>query len=133
MRLAYKYSPKNATRIVYMILVCIGILLTIGRWYSVFNDNYVLFSKEIQVHISNLSLSMVVYLGIGYVWLLMGQKFNIVGILGIFLIIANLVCETLMGFMNTLDIIDFIYGVIGIGIAFIFLFFSDKYGFTKIK
>lgn len=116
-----------------MILVCIGILLTIGRWYSVFNDNFVLFSKEIQAHISNLSLSMIVYLGIGYAWLLMGQKFNIVGILGIFLIIANLVCETLMGFMNTPDIIDFIYGVIGIGIAFIFLFFSNKYGFTKIK
>lgn len=133
MKLVYRYNPKKITRIVYMILICIGILLTIGRWYSVFNSNFVLFSEEIQAHISNLSLSMIVYLGIGYTWLLMGQKFKIVGILGVFLIIANLICETLMEFMNTPDIIDFVYGVLGIGIAFIFLFFSNKYGFTKIK
>lgn len=133
MKLDYEYKPKMVTKIMYMILICIGILLTIGRWYSVFDSNFVLFSKEIQSHISNLSLSMIVYLGIGYAWLLMGQKFSIVGILGAVLIIANLVCETLMGFMNTPDIIDFVYGAIGIGIAFIFLFCCNKYGLTKIK
>lgn len=133
MKIFYKYEPKTITKIIYIMLICIGLLLTIGRWYSVVNNDFVLFSKEIQSHISNLSLSMIVYLGIGYTWLLMGQKFRIVVVLGIFLIVANLVCETLILFLNTPDIIDFVYGVIGIGIAFIFLFFCNKYGFKKIK
>lgn len=131
MKITYKYSPKKLTRIIYMILLFVGIMLTIGRWYSAFNNNFVLFSEEIQLHISNLSLSMIVYLGIGYSWLLMGQKFHIVGILGIFLLIANLICETFMGFINTPDIVDFVYGLVGIGIAFVFLFVSDKKGLIK--
>lgn len=133
MKLVYKYKPKMITRIVYMILIVIGVLLTMGRWYSVIDHNFILFSKDIHSHISNLSLSMIAYLGIGYMWLLMGQKFRTVGILGVFFIIANLVCETLMGFMNTTDIIDFLYGVVGVGIAFIFLFVSNKNGFIKNK
>lgn len=131
MKLIYKYKPKMITRIVYMILIGIGIFLTMGRWYSVVDQDFVLFSKDIHSHISNLSLSMIAYLGIGYMWLLMGQKFRTVGSLGLFLIIANLVCETLMGFMNTTDIIDFLYGVVGVGIAFIFLFVSNKNGLIK--
>jgi hypothetical protein len=59
-------------------------------------------------------------------------KFRIIVILGIFLTIANYVCETFMGFMNTPDIIDVIYGIIGIAIAFVFLFIANKYGLMKI-
>lgn len=133
MKIKYKYNPKKLTYTIYMFIILSGILLTIGRWYSVLNSDFVLFNEEIQSHISNLSLSMIVYIGIGYTWLLMGHKFFTIGILGVFLIIANLICETFMVFLNTPDMIDFIYGVIGIGIAFIFLFISHKYGFVETK
>lgn len=38
-----------------------------------------------------------------------------------------------MGFMNTTDILDAIYGTIGTVIAFIFLFFTSKYGLIPIS
>ena len=127
-KLIYKYSLKKSIQIVFLVLISIGILLTIGRWYSAFNNEFVLFTDEINLHISNLSLSMIVYLGIGYSWILSGVKFRNVIFLGVFLIIANFICETLMGFMNTPDIIDAIYGTIGIVIAFVFLYIANRYG-----
>ena len=50
--------------------------------------------------------------------------------LAIFLIAGNFVYETFIGFMNVIDIIDAIYGVIGIAISFIYLFITKKYGLT---
>ncbi|MCL2721416.1 MAG: hypothetical protein FWD47_08775 [Treponema sp.] len=131
MKIIYKYSPKNLTIISFRILICIGMLLTIIRWVSVFNNNILVFTKEINSHISNLSLSMILYLGIGYLWLLFGVKFSVIIILGTLLIIANIICETLLGFINTPDIVDAIYGIIGITIAFIFLFLTKKYGLIQ--
>lgn len=103
-------------------------LLTIGRWYSVINSDFVIFNYEIHSHISNLSLSMIAYLGIGYSWLLNGTKFRSIGFLGVLFVFANIICETLMGFMNTTDIIDAVYGTVGVAISFVFLLFTHKYG-----
>lgn len=124
----YKYSPQKPVTIGFIALYCMGLLLTAGRWYSVINSDFVVFHAEIQSHISNFSLSMLVYLFIGYMWLLFGVKFRIIVNLGVIMIIANFVCETLMGFMNTPDIIDAVYGTIGIAVTFVFLFVAQKYG-----
>ena len=131
MKTGYKYSPKKPTIIVYMILICIGLLLTIGRWVSVFNNDFVIFNDEINSHISNLSLSLLIYLTVGYLLLLLGVRFQIIIILGVFLIVANLISETFIGFMNTPDIIDAIYGIIGISVAFLFLFVTNKFGLIQ--
>jgi hypothetical protein len=48
------------------------------------------------------------------------------------IIASNLICETVMGFMNTTDIVDAIYGTIGTAIAFSFLYFTSKYGLIPI-
>lgn len=128
MKITYKYSAAKPFSIGYTSLVCICILLTIGRWLSVFVNDFVIINSEIHSHISNLSLSLLVYLGIGYSWLLSGIKFRYVVILGLVMIAANFVCETLMGFMNTADIMDAIYGTMGIAIVFVFLVFTTKYG-----
>ena len=126
MKITAKYSPKKTFTIGFKILLCIGILLAIGRWFSIFNNGFVIINAEIHSHVSNLSLSMIVYLGIGYSWLLSGVKFRFIVILGVFLITSNFICETLMGFMNTTDIIDAVYGTIGIAIVFVFLFVTNK-------
>ena len=131
MKLIYKNNPKKITIIGYTILIIIGILLTIVRWVSIFNNDIVIINAEINSHISNFSLSLILYLGIGYSWLLFGVKFYKIIFLGLFLIIANLVCEIFMGFINTPDIIDAIYGIIGIIITFIFLIIVNKYGIIK--
>ncbi|MDL2301582.1 hypothetical protein LJC58_04415 [Lachnospiraceae bacterium OttesenSCG-928-D06] len=115
--------PKPYT-IIYTILIFIGFLLTVGRWYSVFNPDFVLFNAEIHSHISNLSLSMIFYLGLGYSWLQNGVKFRLICGLGVFVVLANVICETLMGFMNTADIMDAVYGAVGTAMAFVFLLFA---------
>lgn len=120
-------------KILLMVLLCIGMILTIVRWVSAFNDNIIVINSEINSHISNLSLSMILYLGIGYSWLINGMKFRYIVILGVILSAGNLLCETLMGFMNTTDIVDAIYGIIGISVSFVYLFVLNNYGLLKAK
>ena len=126
--ITYKYSPKKYVNMGAVALYCVGLLLTVGRWWSAINNDFVVFNAETYSHMSNFSLSMLVYLSIGYMWLLFGVKFRFIVVLGAFLIIANFACEILMGFMNTPDIIDAIYGTVGIVVIFVFLFFTNKYG-----
>lgn len=131
--MTYQYKAKKPFLILFVALMGIGVLLTLGRWYSVFNNNFVVINAEIHSHISNLSLSMIAYVGIGYSWLLSGTRFRFVTILGALLIAGNFVCETLMGFMNTTDIIDAVYGTAGVLAAYAYLFFTHKYGLEKIQ
>ena len=126
--MATKYTVKKPFIVVYFILILLGFLLTIGRWYSVVDIDFVVINGVIHSHISNFSLSLIVYLGIGYSWLIYGTKFKYTMLLGVFLIIGNFVCETLMGFMNTTDIVDAIYGTASVLIAFVFLLATYKCG-----
>lgn len=129
--MTYKYSTKKPFLIVYLAIILLCILLTLGRWYSVFNHDFVVIHAEVHSHISNLCLSMIAYVGIGYSWLLSGIKFRFIIALGVILIAGNFFCETLMGFMNTTDIIDAIYGTFGILAAYVYLFFTNKYGLVE--
>lgn len=133
MNINYKFKPKKITNILYYSLILLGALLTIIRWISAFNSHIVVINEEINSHISNLSLSLIVYLAFGFTWTLQGIKFKRVALLGIIIIIANIICETVMGFMNTPDIADAVYGVIGTVIAFCFLSVSQKYGLNDIQ
>ncbi len=76
---------------------------------------------------------MIVYLGIGFSWLLSVVKFRFIVILGVVLIAGNFVCEMLMGFMNTTDLSDAIYEIIGVAIAFVYLFITSKYGLILVN
>lgn len=133
MKITYKYNFKKRFSIGYSILIGIGFLLTIGRWFSIFNSKFIMISEVFHYSVSNLSLSLIFYLAIGHFWLTFGEKFYRIVILGIFIIASNFICETIMGFMNTPDIVDAIYGTIGTAIAFAFLYFTSKYGLIPTK
>ncbi|WP_413538871.1 hypothetical protein [Enterococcus malodoratus] len=133
MNIEAKYTLKKASWICYFLLLFIGFLLTIGRWLSVPIPDFVVINPEIHSHISNLSLSLIFYLGIGNTWLVTGVKFRSILILGVLLLFGNFVCETLMGFMNTADIMDAIYGTAGTIIGFTYLFFTYKYGLVPVR
>lgn len=129
--MTYKYRAKKPFAVIYVILICIGVLLTLGRWLSVFNQEFVVISSSVHSHISNFSLSMIAYLGIGYSWLLFGKKLSLISMVGVLFIVGNFICETLMGFMNTTDIIDAVYGTAGVMAAYVYLFFTCRYGLIK--
>ena len=128
MKTKCKFTAKRPFFIGYIMLCCICLLLTLGRWYSIFDADFVVITWEIHSHLSNLVLSMLFYLAAGYAWLLIGVKFHIVAFLGVFIIVSNFICETIMGFMNTPDIMDAIYGAVGTIIVFLFLWLTSKYG-----
>lgn len=123
-----KSRPKKTTNIVFMILICLLLVLAIIKWGDAFNINFIVVNKEIHSHISNFILSMLIYLNIGFICLIWGIKFKIISTLGLSIIVSNFICETVMGFMNTVDIIDAIYGTVGVSISFIFLYITKRYG-----
>lgn len=124
---------KKSYRITQLLLVCFGLVLTLIRWLNVFNSNFVVINPEITSHISNFSLSLLAYLAIGSSWLTFGVKLSIVAILGVFMIVANFICETLMGFINTVDIVDAMYGTVGIILVFIYLYCLNRNGLILIN
>lgn len=133
MKAEAKYTLKKKFTVSYYILLAIGLLLTIGRWLSVPFPDFVVIHTEFHSHISNLALSMIFYLAIGSTWLLSGMKFRYIALLGGVIIAGNLICETLMGFMNTPDILDAAYGIIGMLIGFCYLLLTYKCGLIPIE
>ncbi|WP_082029311.1 hypothetical protein [Beduini massiliensis] len=125
-------KPKKSTKVVFNSLVLIATMLSIIRWASVLNSNIVVINTEINSHITNFSLSLVFYLGVGFTWMLQKISFKKIILLGLLIVIANILCETIMGFMNTTDIIDAIYGIVGTLISFCFLLVVNKYGLESI-
>jgi hypothetical protein len=130
--LKIKYKMKKSYGIVQVLLLCFGVVLTLIRWLNVFNSNFVVINSEITSHISNFSLSLLAYLAIGSSWLTSGVKLRSVAVLGVFMIVANFICETLMSFINTVDIVDAIYGAIGIMLVFIFFYCVNSNGLIQI-
>ncbi len=127
------YKMKKSYMIVQLLLVCFGFVLTIIRWLNVINSNFLVINTEITSHITNFSLSLLAYLVIGSLWLTSAVRFRFVIVLGSFMIVANLICETLLGFINTVDIVDAIYGTVGIILAFIYFYCVNGNGLIEIN
>mgnify|MGYP000930994717 CR=1 FL=1 len=127
------YKMKKSYIIVQLLLVCFGFVLTLIRWLNVFNSNFFVISTEITSHITNFSLSLLAYLVIGSLWLTSGVKFRFIVVSGAFMIVANLICEILLSIINTVDIMDAIYGTVGIILVFIYFHCVNSNGLIQIK
>ena len=131
-KIDYKFKATKLFTFVYLLLFLFAMFLTIGRWASQYTD-FLIINSEINSHISNFSLSLLAYLGIGYTWLLTGIKFNRILLLGIVFILGNIYCETLMTFLNTPDIIDAYFGTAGTLLAFAYLLAVKVWGLIPIE
>jgi hypothetical protein len=127
----YKYLPKLWAAITYLLLVLGALFLFMGRTVktikldglrSTFHDFY--------FHVSNFSISMLIYLTLGYVWLLIGLRIRAVILAGIVIILINFIYELFIPLLNTPDIVDAYYGLAGVVLSFLFLFFTYRYGLT---
>ena len=130
-KISLKNNPKKVTTISYIALICASALLAICKWYGDISGNIIL-PEILNSHITNFSISLILCLIIGYIGLLYGTRFRNIILLGLIIIIANFLCETLMAFMNTVDILDAVSGAIGVAFAIIYLFIAKKYGFIEL-
>ena len=129
MNIERKPKPITTISVVFIFLLCF--ILGIIRWINIFNENVFVITKEINSHITNFTISLMLCILIGYLLLCYRKKYWIIVIVGLVLISINLIYETILPFINTVDLIDAVYGVVGVIISLIYLLFINKKGFDN--
>ena len=124
-------KSKNITTITLVMVFTVCFILGIIRWMNIFNENVFVITKEINSHITNFNISLMLCTLIGYLLLCYRKKYWIIVIVGLVLISINLIYETIFPFINTVDLIDAVYGVVGVIISLIYLLFINKKGFDN--
>lgn len=122
------------TTLVFLLLLGTCLFLLIGR-----NDpdlqsmaiSTVL--PEYHTHISNFSLSYLIFAGIGYMWLMLAVPFRIVLLLGAAVLLANWVYELFIPVLNVPDTVDAWYGTAGTVVGLVVLLLIKRYGLRLIK
>ncbi|MDN3724964.1 hypothetical protein QRD02_11260 [Aequorivita sp. SDUM287046] len=124
-----KYLPKAITSLSFLIFLLAIFFLFQGRKHEYFRiANIDAYLPDFYTHISNFSISCLLYAGIGYFWLMAGLRFKYIIGLGIAVLASNFIYEMFIGILNTPDIIDAYYGAVGTAFAFLFLLITWKYG-----
>ena len=124
-------KPKTIATISVVFIFLLCFILGIIRWINIFNENVFVITKEINSHITNFNISLMLCTLIGYLLLCYRKKYWIIVIVGLVLISINLIYETIFPFINTVDLIDAVYGVVGVIISLIYLIFINKKGFDN--
>ena len=124
-------KSKNITTITLVMVFTVCFILGIIRWINIFNENVFVITKEINLHITNFTISLMLCTLIGYLLLCYRKKYWAIIIIGLILISTNLIYETILPFINTIDLIDAVYGILGVIISLIYLLFIDKKGFDN--
>lgn len=118
----------------YHLLILVCVVLIIGYLFEFIRIGFIVrLYPDFYYHVSNLCISIIFYAGIGLAWITSGVKFRYIVLLGGMMIGANVVCETVMSFMNTTDFTDAVYGVIGVVIGFVYLAMIYKNGLTPLE
>ena len=122
-----KTKISTTISVVSIFLFCF--VLGIIRWINIFNENVFVITKKINSHITNFTISLMICTLIGYLVLCYKKKYSTTIKIGLVIIIMNLIYETILPLINTIDFIDAIYGIIGVIISLLYLYFIDKKGF----
>lgn len=128
-----KLKPKIFTTISFVTLFLFCLILVVIRWLNIFNENILVVNEIVNSHITNFTLSVMLCVLIGYLLLVAGKKYISNIIVGVLLVLANYIYEAFLPVLNTTDIVDAVYGFIGVLISLIYLYFISKYGFEVDK
>ena len=124
-------KQKSFTTTSLLSIFALCFLLVIIRWINIFNEDVYVISVAINSHITNFTLSLMMCTLIGYLLLLAGKKYVYTIMVGIPLIVLNFIYEIFLPVLNTTDIIDALYGLVGVIISLVYLYFIDRYGFIR--
>ena len=128
-----KLETKLSTSISLVSIFIFCFILVLIRWINIFNSYIFVINETINSHITNFTLSVLLCVLIGYLLQLFGKKYNSNIIVGMVIILSNFIYEIFLPILNTTDIVDAVYGLVGTIISLIYLYIISKYGFKTNK
>jgi len=132
-RLVFRFRVSRPWTVGFLFLNLTGLFFIAGYWLENHGIPFVFHHLPgLRSHLSNFVISLLWYLLAGFILLRAGVRFRVVAAVGAVLALANVVCETVMGFMNTTDWLDALSGIIGTLVSFFYLLFLSRHGLVAV-
>lgn len=123
-----KFDFKKKYLIIYLCLIVFDAFLMLCRWLGHIVPNVRLLPNFLLDHITNFALCMLLLLVFGITVLSFGGKLRSITAAALIMSVLNIVYECFLPILNTPDIPDAVFGVIGVAVAYVFLIMLRKNG-----
>ena len=123
-----KFDFKKKYLIIYLCLIVFDAFLMLCRWLGHIVPNVRLLPDFLLDHITNFALCMQLLLIFGITVLSFGGKLRSITAAALIMSVLNIVYECFLPILNTPDIPDAVFGVIGVAVAYVFLIILRKNG-----
>ena len=123
-----KFDFKKKYLIIYLCLIVFDAFLMLCRWLGHIVPNVRLLPDFLLAHITNFALCMLLLLIFGITVLSFGGKLRSITAAALVMSVLNIVYECFLPILNTPDIPDAVFGVIGVAVAYVFLIMLRKNG-----
>lgn len=123
-----KFDFKKKYLIIYLCLIVFDAFLMLCRWLGYIVPNVRLLPDFLLDHITNFALCMLLLLIFGITVLSFGGKLRSITAAALIMSVLNIVYECFLPILNTPDIPDAVFGVIGVAVAYVFLIMLRKNG-----
>lgn len=123
-----KFDFERKYLIIYLCLIVFDTFLMLCRWLEHIVPNVRLLPDFLLDHINNFALCMLLMLIFGITVLSFGGKFRGITAAALVMSVLNIGYECFIPIWNTPDILDAVFGVIGVAIAYVFLILLRKNG-----
>lgn len=127
-RAVSKFDFKKKYLIIYLCLIVFDAFLMLCRWLGHIVPNVRLLPDFLLDHITNFALCMLLLLIFGITVLSFGGKLRSITAAALIMSVLNIVYECFLPILNTPDIPDAVFGVIGVAVAYVFLIILRKNG-----
>ena len=123
-----KFDFKKKYLIIYLCLIVFDAFLMLCRWLGHIVPDVRLLPDFLLDHITNFALCMLLLLIFGITVLSFGEKLRSITAAALIMSVLNIVYECFLPILNTPDIPDAVFGVIGVAVAYVFLIILRKNG-----
>lgn len=123
-----KFDFKKKYLIIYLCLIVFDAFLMLCRWLGHIVPNVRLLPDFLLDHITNFALCMLLLLIFGITVLSFDGKLRSITAAALIMSVLNIVYECFLPILNTPDIPDAVFGVIGVAVAYVFLIMLRKNG-----
>lgn len=123
-----KFDFKKKYLIIYLCLIVFDAFLMLCRWLGHIVPNVRLLPDFLLDHITNFALCMLLLLIFGITVLSFGGKLRSITAAALIMSVLNIIYECFLPILNTPDIPDAVFGVIGVAVAYVFLIMLRKNG-----